>query len=369
MVPTILFVASGSLWAGAEMQVYTLMDSTKDKANLIAVLFSEGILARKLRESGIEVHIIDESQNGLFSMVKQLKNILISRQVKLIHTHGYKENIVGSLAGFLAGIPSLRTVHGDNEFKVSFWDFKRSIPANLNVFTGKFFQKKIVSVSAELAEKLSKKFPRKKTIVIPNGLNIDKVIASAKGSIELPGEKDSFKLVFIGRLVKLKRVDLILNAYAELFKQNNLEYELYVVGEGVEEANLKKQAEELGIDSGVHFLGHREDVYSIMKSMNCLLMASDHEGLPMTVLEAISLQLPIISHAVGEIPEVLEQGKCGYLIKEQTPTRFKQAIIQCRNNSDQTIMTQRALERVREHYSHTQNSAQYFSLYQSILQN
>ncbi len=367
MAKTILYVASGTPWAGAEMQVYTLMDASKDKLTVKAVLFNDETLADKLRECGIEVFIIDESKYGLFKMIKEFCNILTEVKVDLIHTHGYKENIIGSIAGLLKGIPSVRTAHGDDEFKVSLWDLKRSIPAHLNLFSGRFLQKKIISVSTELREKLAKKYPKSKINVIPNGLNIDKVSAKAEQLIKIPGNSESFKLVFFGRLVTLKRVDLILETYALLFQAHGLDYELYIVGDGVEADSLKKLAESLNILSGTHFLGHRLDVHHLMQQMDCLIMASDHEGLPMTILEAVASKLPIVSHAVGEIPNVLDNGNCGYLVYEQKPEKFKQAIENCRTSSNTKQMVDDALSRLRQHYSHEKNSQAHVELYHEVL--
>ena len=300
-------------------------------------------------------------------MVRQFHSLLSRLQVDIIHTHGYKENIIGGLVGYVNRIPSIRTVHGDNEFTVNLWDFKKSIPSQLNLFTGRFLQKKIISVSTELAEKLGKKYPRKKIHVIPNGINVDKVVESSNHPVDLPGKSNSFKVVFIGRLVKLKRVDIVLESYSLLLKEHGFEYELYLVGEGDQKDSLMELSQELGVEKGVHFLGHRTDVHSIMRAVDCLIMTSDHEGLPMTILESMAVRLPIVSHAVGEIPEVLQQGECGYLVHDQQPQSYKSAIETCHHDPDKQALIDAAYNRVKEHYSHKINANQVIDLYLDVL--
>ena len=79
-------------------------------------------------------------------------------------------------------------------------------------------------------------------------------------------------------------------------------------------------------------------------------MTSDHEGLPMVLLEAMCLQTPIIASAVGGIPNLLEQGKCGTLVHKHTAKSFSEAVINLIAKPEQRRqLTLMALERVRNH--------------------
>ncbi len=365
---TIVHIVSGDIWAGAEMQAYTLINACKEQHRMITILLNDGILAEKLRQSNIEIHIIDESTNGFPALLKQLISLLAKLNADLVHTHGYKENVLGSLAGFVSRLPSIRTAHGANEFGINFWSLRQSIPALLDNLSARFLQKQVISVSNDLAEKLSTKLPANKITVIPNGINITQVETSISKPIILPGRNDTYKIAFAGRLVQLKRVDLILQIYAELRHQTEHDFELYIVGDGPIKETLVQQSKSLGIDSGTHFLGHRNDIYALMRTMDCLIIASDHEGLPMTVLEAIALKLPVVSHAVGAIPEVLDHGRCGYLVYQQEAKLFAAAIQQCRNESKENNITEKAYEHIQQHYSHTKNAEAYMAIYDSILQ-
>lgn len=361
-----MYIASGSLWAGAEMQVYTLADSSKANCDVHAVLFSEGTLAERLRASGVDVHIIDETHNGFLAMLKQANQLLSRLDVDVIHAHGYKENVMGCIIGLMHRVPCVRTIHGDDEFNFHFWELKQSLPDYFNLLSGRFLLKRIISVSTDLASKLQKRYPANKITVIPNGLNLQQVESAADGPVQLPGLENSFKIAFVGRLVALKRVDLILQSYALLYRDFGLSYELFIIGDGEEKPALRTQAENLQIMAGVHFLGHRTDGHRIMRAMDCLIMASDHEGLPMTVLEAVALKLPVVSHAVGHIPRVLNEGRHGYLVYEQKAEAFAEAVTRCRQESD-IELTERAYRYVQENFSHEKNAEAHMALYCDVI--
>ena len=132
-----MHVASGDLWAGAEVQLYTLAKTLHSQTDAIVsvVLFNHGTLEHKLRVAGIHVVVIDESAlNGIQILLRLVRNIREQRP-DVIHTHRIKENILGSIAAILCcNIPSLRTVHGAPEHNPAWWQFhKRLIIANSKV--------------------------------------------------------------------------------------------------------------------------------------------------------------------------------------------------------------------------------------------
>ena len=123
----------------------------------------------------------------------------------------------------------------------------------------------------------------------------------------------------------------------------------------------------LKADSIVHFEGHSDDIFRKLMDLDVLLVTSDHEGLPMVLLEAMALQTPIIAHAVGGIPKLLDEGSCGILVYEHTASGYAGEIYHLTGLpqvlSDISI---NALKRVRTCYSADQNARAYSSEYFSI---
>jgi glycosyltransferase involved in cell wall biosynthesis len=96
-------------------------------------------------------------------------------------------------------------------------------------------------------------------------------------------------------------------------------------------------------------------------------MTSDHEGLPMVLLEAMCLQIPIIAHAVGGIPHLLDQGTCGILVKEHTPKAFAKAVIKLINEPEHhQQLAFMAFERVKQSYSAKHTATAYLDVYKQI---
>ncbi|PHR85814.1 MAG: hypothetical protein COA80_20225, partial [Leeuwenhoekiella sp.] len=116
-------VISGDLWAGAEVQVYNLCRALKASGQVTptAVVFNDGILSEKLQELGISISIADEANLGSFAIARSIAAHCKSHGTKIVHTHGFKENVLGILGKDMARVPlSVRTVHGNPETKLSF---------------------------------------------------------------------------------------------------------------------------------------------------------------------------------------------------------------------------------------------------------
>jgi glycosyltransferase involved in cell wall biosynthesis len=127
-------------------------------------------------------------------------------------------------------------------------------------------------------------------------------------------------------MVPVKRVDLFLQAAALLSQTQPNRYRFVVVGDGPLLGEMRALADRLGVAQEVDFLGFQSNSLSILKQMDCLVVSSDHEGLPMVVLEALSLGVPVVAHAVGGMPEVLEGVPGQRLVTQHTAQGYATAI-------------------------------------------
>ena len=98
--------------------------------------------------------------------------------------------------------------------------------------------------------------------------------------------------------------------------------------------------------------------------MDLLLITSDHEGLPMVLLEAMSLGVPVVASAVGGIPVVLDHGRYGRLVSGQQPQRYVEAVLPLLDDAaGRQALASLARQRVREHYTAARNASAYLDLY------
>jgi L-malate glycosyltransferase len=319
----ILHVASGDLWAGAEAQVYQLVCALRDQreVRVSAITFNHGELERRLRAADIPVTVLDErtlSSRGIFQgILAEIK----ATNAAVLHTHRLKENILGSIAARLSRRAiSLRTVHGRPEHVGA----RRRLVRAFDLLAGRL-QAAIVGVSDELCHYLRTEFPSDKVFFVPNGIGSALIATAAALPCEyhLTGPRN---VGLVGRLVPVKRADLFLETAALLTRAHPGEYRFTVVGDGPLRAGLSDLAGRLGLSASVDFLGFQANSLPILKQLSCLAITSDHEGLPMVVLEALALGVPIAAHAVGGLPETLAGIPGQRLVTDHSPAGYAAAI-------------------------------------------
>lgn len=306
----ILHVASGDLWAGAEVQVLTLMShlARMPGTQVAAVLLNDGVLAARLRSTDIEVNVIDEQQTGAVSIVRRLRRLLDDWRPDVVHTHRVKENILGAVANWLGPkVPCVRTTHGHNERRPGRGarGLANKVAFGLDYWCGRTLQQRVIAVSEELGRDLCRKFGAKKVIVIENGIDVA-AVRSEQGVAEFKTEDHEVAHIgIIGRLVDVKRVDIFIGMVA-LLKENrpDRKWRFHVFGDGPLRATLEELARRLRVADDVIFHGHREDIATCMGGLDVLVNCSDHEGMPMTALEASALCVPLVAHAVGGLKSV-----------------------------------------------------------------
>jgi glycosyltransferase involved in cell wall biosynthesis len=92
---------------------------------------------------------------------------------------------------------------------------------------------------------------------------------------------------------------------AAQFKKRGVDAEFFVIGEGPDFVSLEKQAREMDVSDCVRFVGFQNSTAAWLASMDAMVLLSDHEGMPMVVLEALALGVPVIARSVGGLPEIL----------------------------------------------------------------
>lgn len=148
---------------------------------------------------------------------------------------------------------------------------------------------------------------------------------------ELP-PKSGFTLVFVGRLQPVKNLSLMLNAFRiALNSQPSLR--LWIVGDGSERAALEQLARSLNIPEQVTFWGQQMDVAPFFAAADAFIMSSKSEGLPLSLLQALSLGVPAIVPDVGGMPEVVRQTGSGYIVPPAAPDAMAAAILKMANSA------------------------------------
>jgi glycosyltransferase involved in cell wall biosynthesis len=161
-----------------------------------------------------------------------------------------------------------------------------------------------------------------KVWVVPNGVDLNKfrLMERQEAKRQLGLDDDKRYLLYVGRLVAVKGLDLLLDAFAQLV-QNQRDVELVLVGDGAERLVLAQRATTLGIRDKVHFVGAQphERIVLWMNAGDVFCLPSHKEGLPTVLLESLACGTPVVATFVGGIPEVVADGQVGRLVHSRDP--------------------------------------------------
>jgi glycosyltransferase involved in cell wall biosynthesis len=311
---------SGDLWAGAEMQLLMIASCLAEQPRVTpsVVLFNEGRLARELRAIGVPVTILNEARLSAFALLRRLTDLLREQRIDVLHTHKYKDGVLGAIAAKWAGVPYLvRTMHGLAEPMVGWNRIKSYVYHALDRAILRRSADLIIAVSRRMADGLRESGFRPTMVTyIHNGVDVRQVRAARSREDvrrELGIDPDTLLIGTAGRLSPVKGQAGLLRAGVRIL-HTNPRARLLIVGDGPLGSQLVTAAAQLGIDHACLFIGPRSDVFDLIAAMDIFVLPSLNEGIPMALLEAMTLGTPVVAAAVGGIPEVIQHRVNGLLV-------------------------------------------------------
>jgi len=366
----VLHVISGDLWAGAEAQALALLvelDRLVD-VEVTAALMNEGALAERLRAAGISVTVLHESRASSLRIVLELRRLMNSWRPDVVHTHRTKENVLGSIANAIGRrAVCVRTVHGSDEGSATgFRGLVRSSLATLNVWTGRWLQDRIVAVSAELAARLRTVYGSDHVTVIENGVDTEALLKLRPLVALRASDPLAVHVGFVGRVVPVKRVDIFVEVAARLCNAGDGRWFFHVIGDGPLLSQMKNLARHGEVGDRVAFYGHREDAASMIAALDVMMICSDHEGLPMCLLEAMALGTAVVAHDTGGIAAALGSSGNGFVVSPNVADAYVAALKEMRGCADLARRTW-TRARAKTEYSASRNAKRMAALYQSLL--
>lgn len=356
------------------MQVVTLLGALKQFSDLelSALVLNRGRLSEELSLRGIPVTVCDESRLGIVQLLRAVTAHLKEISPHILHSHRYKEHILGAFAGKLSHNPVVvQTYHGLEENLPGWAGLKMNIYNGINVAVGKMTADGIVGVSSEITNVLAQRYHSADVRCIRNGIDLAGVVSTLERPAmraQLGIASDTFVLGTVGRLMPIKGVEYLIEAFSRFRQQHGLqESKLVIVGDGPLRAALGQCAKDYGLAHDVMFLGMRTDVYNLMKAFDVFALSSLHEGVPMVLLEAMALGVPIVASHVGGIPEILEDGRDALLVPAKDSDALARAIGEFAASSELLAKLIRAARgRVETEFSIQSSATKMHELYRSL---
>ncbi len=356
---------SGDLWAGAEAMVFHLLKGLLRYRDLqlSAILLNEGKLAARVRGLDIPVTVLDEGREPFPRILAEVRRTLQRESPDIIHSHRYKENITACIASRFRGNARLiATQHGMPEIHGGKDSLSRRLTLRLNFFLLARLFRTTVAVSEDIRDRFvsSFGFPEDRVQVIHNGIEIPEGESFREGG-------DTLVIGSAGRFYPVKDFPLMVRVAQEVARRDpGIRFE--VAGEGPGRREIRELIRKCGLERRFTLRGFLEETPAFYRGLDLYLNTSLHEGVPLSVLEAMSHGVPVVAPAVGGLAEIIQDGVQGYLIGDRDAERFaEKCIVLCRDRLLRKRMGSAARARVRESFSTGSMAGQYRQLYRDAL--
>jgi glycosyltransferase involved in cell wall biosynthesis len=284
-------------------------------------------------ELGREVSPVDD-----LVALARLVGLVRRAQPDVVHTHMAKAGTLGRLAAALCRVPLIvHTYHG-HVFHGYFGRAKTRVFLTIERALAKVTQR-IVVVGERQRNEIAAfgVAPREKLLAIPLGLELGRFLQAEEHRGELRRElalpRDAPLVGIVARLVPIKAHEDFLQA-ARLIVERMPEARFLIVGDGERRAELERLVDNLGLRSSVRFLGWRSDLDRVYADLDVVALASRNEGSPVALIEALAAARPVVSTAVGGVPEVVVDGQTGLLVPPSNPPALAQATLDLLGDRD-----------------------------------
>ncbi len=310
---------------------------------------------------GLRTHVIEAPGRVNWSAVTGLREYLLTNDVHILHTHGYKTDLVGLLATRGTPCRIVSTPHG--------WSVQAGLALRvyeaLDRAVFPFFDA-VAPLSDALYSDLAKSArTRSKLHLIRNGVDISEIDAVAQVAEEITAWKRAGAFVFgyVGQLIARKGLVTLLHAFARLQCPGK---KLALLGEGEQRAELEALAQSLGVGADVKFFGFRNDRLSLLKGFDVFVLPSHLEGIPRCLMESMAAGVSVIATDIPGCRDLIDHGKTGLLFPVDDVAALTACMEETRDAEVRTRFAASGRALVLARYSAASMAAQYRDLFREL---
>lgn len=316
----VLHLLSSNKYSGAENVVCTIIENQYNDKYDMYYTSPDGPISEVLKKR--EINFISLKKLN----ISNLKKIIKEYQFDVIHAHDFKASFIAARSGFNKRIIS--HLHHNPPF-IKYWNLWTLL---YKIVNKKFYKVAVVSAPV-LDNSIFKNYIEKKTIILGNVVDKDRIVELSK---EYKTKK--YDLAFFGRLVSLKRPILFLNIVCEL-KKENPNIKAVLIGEGDLYEDCFKYIKENNLEKNVDFLGFKSNPFPIIKNSKFVVMPSIHEGLPMSAIETLCLNVPLLNSGAGGLGVIFKNNK-DFICKDKND--YIKKIKKYNNNDEYKKLTEKS---------------------------
>lgn len=298
---------------GAESVFLALATGLRDRGVQVsaAVLANRsGWLSSRLRQAGIPLFTPALDHPVSWQFVQELAAWVRQNDAELIHAHEFTMGFYAGVISLLSGTPHVITMHGGQGYSNA---YRRRAALALSARRAAA----VVGVSESTCDHIASSLwlPRERVQLVTNGVRSVFGERDSTRSL-LQVHPDEHLFLAVGNLYPVKGHRVLLEACGHLRQIQDLPpWRLVVAGRGNQAHVLQSQIAELQLEDRVELLGLRNDIGDLLAAADGWVMPSLSEGLPLALLEAMFCGVPVISTAVGGIPDLIRPGESGWLVE------------------------------------------------------
>jgi glycosyltransferase involved in cell wall biosynthesis len=317
-------------------------------------------LIAEYQKLALGTHIISMNNKFDLSAVNRLTKLIKDEKIDIIHTHGYKSDIIGVIAARKAGIKSIVTPHGFENAK----DIKLRIFIWLGCQAMKYATNVVPLSKQLLSDVLRMGVAKNKTRYIQNGVDLSEVESTP---VPLRPENDEKRIGFVGQMISRKNIVDILDTFESLH-QKHPNTRLILLGDGDSRVELELYSQSLKSREKIEFLGFRDDRLALLKSFDLFVMTSTLEGIPRCLMEATAAGIPVAAYNIPGIDQLITHNETGLLAtlgdKETLLGYWEELLF---NSDKATLLADAAKEYVYKHYSANRMADEYNELFNELV--
>ncbi|MFO1000032.1 MAG: glycosyltransferase [Planctomycetaceae bacterium] len=369
--PTICHVIHALGVGGAEVLVDQMIRRMqKDFRCVVAVLDEIGEIGTRLKEDGFIVEHLHRQPGIDRGCATRLRQFADREGAEILHAHQCTPFFQAMLSRGLTGRrPVVFTEHGRH-----FPD----TPSRKRAIVNRMLLKRcdrLFGCGAAVRQALisNEGLPESRVEVIYNGVDLkalSKPTLGARETIraEFGYSANDFVAVQVARLHELKDHQTALKAVDEA-RHRIPELRLLLAGDGDQRSAIEQTIRERGLEQTVTLAGTRKDIADLLSASDVFLMSSISEGIPLTVIEAMAARRPVVSTAVGGLPELVEHGVSGMLAPSGDASSLAASLVQLYDNADlRRQMADVAAGRAQEKFSLQGMLNSYRDVYHDVLE-
>lgn len=327
----VLHVRASTGFGGAENIIISIcqnLDSRRFQASILATFpdrFESSFLSATATQLGIPCHTLKYSRRFSLKSIRFFLRYIDEHKIDIVHTHGYRENILACFAVYFKNVATVSTTHGwitdPLRKQIDLWALK---PLHRILAVSPTIQRQLLAAGIK----------KHKVVLLVNAVDVNQFYKRKvdDGLRKKFGIYDGdFVVGTAARLSPEKGIDDLIRA-AQYVVAQCPQAKFLIVGDGPMQEALKKLTADLNLYNVVRFAGYQDDMATIYNLMDLYASPSFQEEMPRSILEAAASERPIVATDVGGVSQIIKHGETGVLVPAKQPQKIAEEIIKLIQN-------------------------------------